>query len=54
VLLGVLITASEPLALARELQAPRCIRLVEDLSPAFKPYATADGVPELVAQLRTA
>ncbi|WP_131815845.1 hypothetical protein [Streptomyces sp. 3213.3] len=45
-------TASEALTLAHQLEAPRCIRLIKNLSPDFTPYTAADGVPVLLAQLR--
>ncbi|MDH6612899.1 hypothetical protein M2163_009316 [Streptomyces sp. SAI-135] len=40
--------AAQSLLLARRIGAPRCARLVDDLLPRFKPYARADGVPELL------
>ncbi|MEU6966393.1 helix-turn-helix transcriptional regulator [Kitasatospora aureofaciens] len=43
---------SESLDLATRIGAPRCITLVRDLAPAFKPYRNVDGVPELLERLR--
>jgi transcriptional regulator with XRE-family HTH domain len=40
--------ATQSLLLARRIGAPRCVRLVDDLLPRFKPYARAQGVPELL------
>ncbi|MET9759975.1 XRE family transcriptional regulator [Streptomyces sp. NPDC006372] len=45
--------ATQSLLLARRTEAPRCVRLVEDLLPRFQPYAHAQGVEELF-QLATA
>lgn len=36
------------LHLAERIGAPRCVQLVRDLAPAFAPYQTAEGVPELL------
>ncbi|MER5184546.1 hypothetical protein ABT009_40610 [Streptomyces sp. NPDC002896] len=44
---------NESVILARQLQAPRRIRLIEDLSPAFALYTTTEGVPELLTRLGT-
>ncbi|MET9887122.1 XRE family transcriptional regulator [Streptomyces sp. NPDC006430] len=41
--------AGEALNLSRRIGAPRCEHLVRELLPAFEPYRTADGVPELLA-----
>jgi hypothetical protein len=43
-------TALESLTLARRIGAPRCINLVQDLIPRFKPFRAAQGVPELLAK----
>ncbi|GAA2254404.1 hypothetical protein GCM10010232_49340 [Streptomyces amakusaensis] len=40
--------ARQSLVLARKIGAPRCEQLVKDLLPAFAPYRSADGVPELL------
>lgn len=40
--------ALEALHLAERIGAPRCVQLVHDLAPAFIPYRTAEGVPELL------
>ncbi len=40
--------ATESLLLARRIDAPRCVSLVDDLLPRFQPYARAQGVPELL------
>ncbi|MFD7863004.1 XRE family transcriptional regulator [Streptomyces sp. NPDC059783] len=40
--------ALEALHLAERIGAPRCVELVRDLIPAFRPYGTAEGVPELL------
>ena len=40
--------ALEALRLAKRIGAPRCVQLVRDLAPAFTPYRTAQGVPELL------
>ncbi|MEV6957317.1 helix-turn-helix transcriptional regulator [Streptomyces sp. NPDC051183] len=40
--------ALEALHLAERIGAPRCVQLVRDLAPAFTPYRTAQGVPELL------
>ncbi|MEU9599823.1 helix-turn-helix transcriptional regulator [Streptomyces sp. NPDC048109] len=40
--------ALEALHLAERIGAPRCVQLVRDLAPAFAPYRTAQGVPELL------
>ncbi|MFI9321634.1 XRE family transcriptional regulator [Kitasatospora aureofaciens] len=47
-----LAVTSESLDLATRIGAPRCITLVRDLAPAFKPYRNIDGVPELLERLR--
>jgi hypothetical protein len=40
--------ALEALLLAKRIGAPRCVRLVHDLLPAFTPYREAQGVPALL------
>ncbi|MFJ3229044.1 XRE family transcriptional regulator [Streptomyces sp. NPDC086783] len=40
--------ALEAFHLAERIGAPRCLQLVRDLAPAFAPYQTAEGVPELL------
>ncbi|MFI9272621.1 hypothetical protein ACIGXM_18105 [Kitasatospora sp. NPDC052896] len=47
-----LAVTSESLDLATRIGAPRCVTLVRDLAPAFKPYRQVDGVPELLERLR--
>ncbi|MFH9610807.1 XRE family transcriptional regulator [Streptomyces sp. NPDC017448] len=42
--------ATEALDLALRIGAPRCVKLVCDLTPAFEPFASAQGVPELLAR----
>ncbi|MET8542955.1 helix-turn-helix transcriptional regulator [Kitasatospora sp. NPDC004799] len=44
---------TESLDLATRIGAPRCVTLVRELAPAFKPYRRVDGVPELLDRLRT-
>ncbi|MFJ9440553.1 helix-turn-helix transcriptional regulator [Kitasatospora sp. NPDC101235] len=43
---------SESLDLATRIGAPRCVTLVRELAPAFKPYRQVDGVPEFLERLR--
>ncbi|MEU7635022.1 helix-turn-helix transcriptional regulator [Streptomyces sp. NPDC039016] len=43
---------SESLDLATRIGAPRCVALVRDLAPAFKPYHQVDGVPEFLERLK--
>ncbi|MFG2845832.1 helix-turn-helix transcriptional regulator [Kitasatospora sp. NPDC048296] len=43
---------NESLDLASRLGAPRCVTLVRELSPAFKPYRQVDGVPEFLERLQ--
>ncbi|MFJ9843049.1 hypothetical protein ACIRYZ_21755 [Kitasatospora sp. NPDC101155] len=43
---------NESLDLATHLGAPRCVALVSELAPAFKPYRHVDGVPEFLARLQ--
>ncbi|MEV6397356.1 XRE family transcriptional regulator [Streptomyces sp. NPDC051907] len=40
--------ALEAFHLAERIGAPRCVQLVRDLAPAFTPYRTAEGVPDLL------
>ncbi|MEV7184169.1 helix-turn-helix transcriptional regulator [Kitasatospora sp. NPDC093102] len=42
----------ESLDLATRIGAPRCVALVRDLAPAFKPYRQVDGVQELLERLK--
>ncbi|MFE5586019.1 helix-turn-helix transcriptional regulator [Kitasatospora sp. NPDC056531] len=42
----------ESLDLATRIGAPRCVALVRDLVPAFKPYRQVDGVQEFMEQLK--
>ncbi|MFF2746824.1 XRE family transcriptional regulator [Kitasatospora sp. NPDC058048] len=43
---------TESLDLATRIGAPRCVALVRELAPAFKPYRRVDGVPEFLDRLR--
>ncbi|MFJ4774053.1 XRE family transcriptional regulator [Streptomyces uncialis] len=45
--------ARQSLVLARRIGAPRCEQLVKDLLPAFAPYRSTEGVPELLHLVRT-
>jgi plasmid stabilization system protein ParE len=47
-----LAVTNESLELATRIGAPRCVALVRELAPAFKPYRRADGVPEFLERLR--
>ncbi|WP_329557310.1 hypothetical protein [Streptomyces sp. NBC_00696] len=40
--------ATQSLLMARRIGGPRCVSLVNDLLPRFKPYARADGVPKIL------
>ncbi|MEV7907225.1 XRE family transcriptional regulator [Streptomyces anulatus] len=42
--------ATEALDLALRIGAPRCVKLVRDLTPRFETFPNAQGVPELVAR----
>ncbi|MFE7524389.1 helix-turn-helix transcriptional regulator [Kitasatospora sp. NPDC057542] len=42
----------ESLDLATRIGAPRCVALVRDLAPAFKPYRQVDGVQEFLERLK--
>lgn len=44
--------ARESLLLAHRIGAPRCVELVRGLLPAFAPYGTVEGVPELLELAR--
>ncbi|MEV5510044.1 helix-turn-helix transcriptional regulator [Streptomyces orinoci] len=43
----------ESLDLATRIGAPRCVALVRELAPAFKPYRRVDGVAEFMERLRS-
>ncbi|MFH8385364.1 helix-turn-helix transcriptional regulator [Kitasatospora sp. NPDC018058] len=47
-----LAATSESLDLATRFAAPRCISLVRELAPAFRPYRQVDGVPEFLERLK--
>jgi transcriptional regulator with XRE-family HTH domain len=47
-----LAVATESLDLATRIGAPRCVALVKDLAPAFRPYRCVDGVPEFFERLK--
>ncbi|MGW2249723.1 helix-turn-helix transcriptional regulator [Kitasatospora sp. NPDC001660] len=47
-----LAVTNQSLDLATRIGAPRCVALVRELAPAFKPYRQVDGVPELLKRLR--
>ncbi|MET8627532.1 helix-turn-helix transcriptional regulator [Kitasatospora sp. NPDC004669] len=47
-----LAVTSESLDLATRIGAPRCVALVRELAPAFKPYRQVDGVPEFLERLK--
>nr|WSX20189.1 helix-turn-helix domain-containing protein [Streptomyces tubercidicus] len=49
-----LVVSTESLDLATRIGADRCVTLVRELAPAFKPYQQVDGVPEFLERLRTA
>ncbi|MEU0358172.1 hypothetical protein [Streptomyces cyaneofuscatus] len=49
-----LVVSTESLDLATRIGADRCVALVRDLAPAFKPYQKVDGVPAFLERLRTA
>lgn len=49
-----LVVSTESLDLATRIGADRCVTLVRELAPAFKPYRQVDGVPEFLERLRTA
>ncbi|MER5996299.1 XRE family transcriptional regulator [Streptomyces viridosporus] len=40
--------ATQSLLLARRIGAPRCVKLIDDLLPRFRPYQNVRGVPELL------
>ncbi|MYT82400.1 XRE family transcriptional regulator [Streptomyces sp. SID8364] len=42
--------ATESFELAQRIGAPRCVKLVRDLTPAFAAFPSAQGVPELLAR----
>ncbi|MGE6738488.1 XRE family transcriptional regulator, partial [Streptomyces sp. NPDC059900] len=46
--------ATQSLALAKKIGAPRCVTLVHELAPAFKKYKGVDSVDELLERVRTA
>ncbi|MFB7472028.1 helix-turn-helix transcriptional regulator [Kitasatospora sp. NPDC056184] len=47
-----LAVTSESLDLATRIGAPRCVALVRELAPAFKPYHRVDGVPDFLERLK--
>ncbi|AUY50260.1 helix-turn-helix transcriptional regulator [Streptomyces sp. CB01881] len=47
-----LAVTTESLDLAVRIGAPRCVALIRELAPAFKPYRNVDGVPELLERLK--
>ncbi|MFF4903156.1 XRE family transcriptional regulator [Streptomyces sp. NPDC001068] len=47
-----LAVSTESLDLAQRIGAVRCVKLVRDLAPAFRPYKSVNGVPELLERLR--
>ncbi|MFJ2116295.1 MULTISPECIES: helix-turn-helix transcriptional regulator [unclassified Streptomyces] len=49
-----LAVTNESLDLATRIGAQRCVTLVRDLAPAFKPYRQVDGVPEFLERLKAA
>ncbi|MEU9189850.1 hypothetical protein AB0D14_36005 [Streptomyces sp. NPDC048484] len=44
--------ATQSLALAQKIGAPRCVTLVRELSPGFKKFTGADGVDDLLERVR--
>ncbi|MFF7097772.1 XRE family transcriptional regulator [Streptomyces rubradiris] len=44
------VTATQSLELAHRIGAPRCVELVQKLTPRFKAFADVEGVPELLAK----
>ncbi|KUO00037.1 helix-turn-helix transcriptional regulator [Streptomyces caeruleatus] len=48
-----LVVSNESLNVARRIGAHRCVALVRDLAPAFRPYKLVDGVPEFLERLRS-
>ncbi|MFD7551439.1 XRE family transcriptional regulator [Streptomyces sp. NPDC059816] len=48
------VAAREALTLAQAIGAPRCVQLVQDLTPRFTTYATGEGVLELLTLARAA
>lgn len=47
-----LAVSNESLDLAQRIGASRCVKLVRDLGPTFRPYKSVNGVPEFLARLR--
>ncbi|MFE4973075.1 XRE family transcriptional regulator [Kitasatospora sp. NPDC056651] len=47
-----LAVTGEALDLATRIGAPRCVALVRELAPSFRPYRRIDGVPEFLDRLR--
>lgn len=48
-----LAVSNESLEVAQRIGADRCVKLVRDLGPAFRPYGSVDGVPEFLERLRS-
>ncbi|MDQ1042008.1 plasmid stabilization system protein ParE [Streptomyces sp. V4I2] len=48
-----LAVSNESLDLAQRIGADRCVKLVRDLGPAFRPHTSIDGVPEFLERLRS-
>ncbi|MFD7291546.1 hypothetical protein [Streptomyces sp. NPDC059863] len=46
--------AQRSLSLSTRIGAPRCVAMTRDLLPAFRPYTTAQGVPDLMRALTLA
>ncbi|MFD0404382.1 hypothetical protein [Kitasatospora sp. NPDC127116] len=49
-----LAVTAESLDLATRIGAERCVSLVRELAPAFKPYRQVDGVADLIERARAA
>jgi hypothetical protein len=48
-----LVVSNESLDVAQRIGADRCVKLVRDLGPSFRPYKSVDGVPEFLERLRS-
>ncbi|MFF1847008.1 hypothetical protein ACFVW5_20930 [Streptomyces sp. NPDC058232] len=49
-----LAVTTESLDLASRIGAERCVTLIRELAPAFKPYHRVDGVADFIERLRVA
>ncbi|WP_018570711.1 hypothetical protein [Streptomyces sp. PsTaAH-124] len=48
-----LAVSAESLDLAQRIGADRCVALVRDLGPEFRPYTAVDGVRDFLERLRS-